>query len=91
MISFESDQHIQQVMRTAFTDCILITVGHRLSSIIDYDRIAVLDQGHLLECDTPATLLAKEDSAFHTLCRNSGDYEELKRRALETENRRVDG
>lgn len=72
-------------MRTAFTDCILITVGHRLSSIIDYDRIAVLDQGKLLECDTPARLLARDGSAFHTLCKNSGDYEELKRRALHTQ------
>jgi ABC-type multidrug transport system fused ATPase/permease subunit len=44
---------------------------------MDYDKILVLDAGHLVEFDTPRNLLAKEGSVFKALVDRSGDKEKL--------------
>jgi len=49
-----------------------------LRTIIDNDRILVLDAGKVAEFDTPLNLLNKEDSIFRAMCLKSGDFEELK-------------
>ena len=54
----------------------------RRRTIVDYDRVMVLEEGRLIEFDTPAALFAS-DSAFHRMCRESGDYEELLTRVKE--------
>lgn len=45
-------------------------------TIIDYDRVLVLEAGKVVEFDSPSNLL-KYDSAFHRMCKESGDYQEL--------------
>lgn len=45
---------------------------HRLESILDFDRVVVLDQGRVVECESPTVLLADEGSAFARLYRNGG-------------------
>ncbi|KAI5479254.1 ATP-binding cassette transporter [Pseudohyphozyma bogoriensis] len=81
-IDFELDRKIQETIRSEFQDACLITIAHRLRTIIDFDRVMVLDQGRIVEFDKPSTLLRRDDSVFHGLCRESGDYEELKEMAL---------
>ena len=44
-------------MREAFAECTVLTVAHRLHTIIDYDRILVLDQGQALEFGSPQDLM----------------------------------
>lgn len=56
------------------TDFILYS--HR-RTVIDYDRVLVLEAGKLVEFDTPANLLKIEDGYFKKMCMSSGDYEEL--------------
>lgn len=56
-VDSSTDQLIQSTIRTAFKDCTVLTIAHRLNTIIDSDRIMVLDAGNLVEFDTPAALL----------------------------------
>ena len=50
----------------------MLTIAHRLNTILDYDKILVLDQGQLVEFDTPAALLADSKSIFHGMARDAG-------------------
>ncbi|KAK4700588.1 hypothetical protein P7C70_g5658, partial [Phenoliferia sp. Uapishka_3] len=75
-VDFALDKQIQETVRAEFSNAALITIAHRLATIVDYDRVMVLNDGQLCEFDTPARLLATE-SAFHQMCRESGDYEDL--------------
>ena len=63
-IDHESDQTLQRTLRTAFKDCTTITIAHRLTSIADSDRVAVLSQGELIEFDTPFNLLQLPKGLF---------------------------
>ncbi|KAE8319323.1 P-loop containing nucleoside triphosphate hydrolase protein [Aspergillus transmontanensis] len=56
----ETDHRTQQVLKDTFEGCTVVSVAHRLDTIIDFDRIAVLDAGHLVKFDTPQRLLAKD-------------------------------
>ncbi|KAK0634859.1 putative ATP-binding cassette transporter [Bombardia bombarda] len=60
---------MQAVIDSEFKDATVIAVLHRLTYIDRFDRIAVLGQGKLLECDAPQALLGREDSAFRELYR----------------------
>ncbi|KAE8391677.1 P-loop containing nucleoside triphosphate hydrolase protein [Aspergillus alliaceus] len=59
-VDSETDHRIQQVLRDAFKGCTVVSVAHRLDTITDFDRIAVLDAGFLVEFDTPRRLLARD-------------------------------
>ncbi|KAJ7080949.1 multidrug resistance-associated ABC transporter [Mycena belliarum] len=76
-VDFATDGKIQQAIREEFTDSLLITVAHRLKTIIDYDRLVVLDQGRVVELDTPYNLIRREDGVFRGMCLKSGSFGEL--------------
>uniref|UniRef100_A0A7S2H7W8 ATP-dependent transporter ycf16 n=1 Tax=Octactis speculum TaxID=3111310 RepID=A0A7S2H7W8_9STRA len=52
-----TDKLVQETIRSAFKDCTVLTIAHRLDTIIDYDRVLVLAQGEVVEDDTPTDLL----------------------------------
>eukprot|EP01039_Chlorochromonas_danica_P003955 gene3955-4327_t len=66
-IDNENDNMIQQMVRQLFKQCTVLTIAHRLNTIIDSDRVMVLDQGELKELDSPANLLAVNDGMFKML------------------------
>ena len=55
----------------------VVLVAHRLRTIIDYDRLLILDKGELAEFDTPWNLINKEGGIFRNMCLKSGTYSEL--------------
>jgi ABC-type multidrug transport system fused ATPase/permease subunit len=54
-------------------------VAHRLKTVIDYDRLIVLDKGVIAEFDTPWNLIQKEDGIFRNMAMKSGMFAELER------------
>ena len=60
-----------------FTGSIVITIAHRLKTVLDYDRILVLGNGSLLEFDTPHNLLNRQGGVFREMCRASADWHDL--------------
>jgi ABC-type multidrug transport system fused ATPase/permease subunit len=63
---------MMSLLRTEFQGWTIIAIVHRLQSIQDFDRVVVLDQGRVVECESPTVLLADEGSAFAKLYRNGG-------------------
>lgn len=82
-VDFDMDARIQQTIRKEFANSTLICIAHRLRTIIDYDRILVLDQGKLVEYDTPYNLLLQEQGVFKALCEQSGEFHTLVKMAHE--------
>ncbi|KDQ63255.1 hypothetical protein JAAARDRAFT_29273 [Jaapia argillacea MUCL 33604] len=68
------DDQIQTTIREVLSDMLVITIAHRLKTIIDYDRILVLGGGEILEYDTPKALIDKPGGAFREMCRRSADW-----------------
>lgn len=71
-IDIETDELIQKTIRTQFKDCTILTIAHRLNTIMDSNRVIVLDQGHIAEFDSPSNLLADKDSIFYSMAKNAG-------------------
>ncbi|XP_059174330.1 multidrug resistance-associated protein 1-like [Physella acuta] len=71
-VDMETDDLIQKSIRESFKDCTVITIAHRLNTVMDYDRILVLDNGQIVEFDTPKNLLERQDSMFYSLASQAG-------------------
>ncbi|KAI8489553.1 hypothetical protein Bbelb_327200 [Branchiostoma belcheri] len=63
-VDMETDAVLQDVIKVAFGDRTVITVAHRIATILNSDRILVLDQGKLVENDSPENLLKNPDGLF---------------------------
>ena len=68
----ETDELIQETIRREFKGCTIVTIAHRLNTIIDYDRILVMDEGIVAEFDSPQALLANTNSIFHSMASDAG-------------------
>ncbi|XP_058517742.1 ATP-binding cassette sub-family C member 2-like isoform X2 [Ochotona princeps] len=63
-IDFETDNLVQSTIRKEFSDCTILTVAHRLHSVIDSDRVLVLDSGRIVEFGTPENLIRQKGLFF---------------------------
>ncbi|XP_053212741.1 ATP-binding cassette sub-family C member 4-like isoform X2 [Panonychus citri] len=68
----QTDSLIQETIRKEFKDCTVLTVAHRLNTIIDMDKIILLDAGQLIEYGEPYLLLKDENSHFKSLVSKTG-------------------
>ena len=59
-------------IRSAFAECTVLTIAHRLKTILDSTKILVLDSGKVKEMDSPEKLLSDPNSAFYKMCRDAG-------------------
>ncbi|KAG9415941.1 hypothetical protein AC1031_000326 [Aphanomyces cochlioides] len=68
----ETDVQLQRVISTEFAEATVLTIAHRLHTVMHSDRIMVMDAGCVVEMDTPSALLAKEDGFFYRLAKDGG-------------------
>jgi len=66
-VDVETDALIQKTIREKFKDVTVITIAHRLNTILDSDRLIVMDHGKIVEFDTPQALADNENSLFHAM------------------------
>ena len=78
-IDYATDAKIQETIREIKNTT--ITIAHRLQTIIDYDKVLVLDKGEVMEFGDPFDLLSKSDRVFHSMCQMTGDFDILEREA----------
>jgi ATP-binding cassette subfamily C (CFTR/MRP) protein 4 len=86
-VDLETDALIQKTIRHKFADCSVLTIAHRLNTIMDSDRILVMDAGKCVEFASPHELLVKKDEPriFHGMLKETGKatFDMLKRIAKE--------
>ncbi|CAF1384435.1 unnamed protein product [Rotaria sordida] len=70
-----TDELIQKAIRDKFKECTVLTIAHRLRTVIDSDRIMVLSNGMLVEFDSPQVLLSNANSYFTSLVEQTGAAE----------------
>ncbi|KAG8700418.1 hypothetical protein FRC09_005964, partial [Ceratobasidium sp. 395] len=72
-VDLETDKAIQEIIRgPQFKGITTLTIAHRLNTVIDSDRILVLENGSVAELDTPEVLLQNKNSLFHALAEEAG-------------------
>jgi ABC-type multidrug transport system fused ATPase/permease subunit len=69
----ETDSLIQAMVRKNFKEKTVLTIAHRLNTIMDYDRIMVLDKGKLVEFDSPKNLLDDKTTIFYSMVEATGE------------------
>ncbi|NWH79683.1 MRP4 protein, partial [Piaya cayana] len=70
-----TDEFIQKTIREKFAHCTVLTIAHRLNTIIDSDRIMVLDAGRLKQYGEPYILLQEQDGLFYKMVQQVGKTE----------------
>ncbi|XP_059617032.1 multidrug resistance-associated protein 1 isoform X4 [Phlebotomus argentipes] len=70
-VDLETDDLIQRTIRTEFKDCTVLTIAHRLNTIMDSDKVIVLDRGHITEFSSPSELLQDRKSAFYSMAKDA--------------------
>lgn len=78
-IDYNTDAKIQETIREM--QGTVITIAHRLQTIVDYDKVLVLDKGVLVEYAHPWELISDKKTQFFSMCESSGDLEILKKAA----------
>lgn len=71
-VDLETDDLIQTTIRQEFKDCTILTIAHRLNTILDSDRVIVLDNGCIMEYDSPESLLHNSTSLFNSIAKDAG-------------------
>ncbi|XP_077861532.1 ATP-binding cassette sub-family C member 5-like [Saccoglossus kowalevskii] len=66
-IDTATDSLIQQTIKDAFQDCTMLIIAHRLNTVLNCDKIMVMDKGKVIEFDKPSILLADTNSRFSFL------------------------
>lgn len=85
IFSYRTDALIQRTIREKFQQCTVLTVAHRLHTVMDSDRIIVMDAGNAAEFDVPHLLLKKPKGVLRQMVEaTGGEADALKKVASDT-------
>lgn len=84
-VDLTTDALIQATIRKKFQACTVLTIAHRLNTIMDSDKVLIMHQGQVLEFNHPYILLQNEQSYFSSMVKETGQVmsEQLKQHAKE--------
>ncbi|KAK5015290.1 hypothetical protein LTR60_002943, partial [Cryomyces antarcticus] len=72
-VDIATEELIQQILRRPpFSDRTIIAIAHRLDTILDFDRVVVMNAGRIVENDNPRILIKTEGSLFRALVESQG-------------------
>ncbi|EEY65388.1 ATP-binding Cassette (ABC) Superfamily [Phytophthora infestans T30-4] len=77
-IDHETEKKLQQMINRDFQDATVLTIAHRLGTVLDSDRILVLSDGRVVEFDSPRELAKNTNGDFHALSKEGGYLHRLK-------------
>jgi len=82
-VDTETDDNMQKVIATEFVNCTILTIAHRINTIIENHQVVCLQAGNLVAMDSPSAMLADPNSIFSQLVAETGDAsaKNLKQRA----------
>lgn len=66
-VDFQTEEKIQKAMHLILKDTTILTIAHRIKTILNYDRVLVLDNGKIIEFNSPQHLLNNKESFFYKL------------------------
>ncbi|KAI0132397.1 P-loop containing nucleoside triphosphate hydrolase protein [Xylariales sp. AK1849] len=80
-VDMDTDTIIQRSIREDFVNSTLLVIAHRLSTVADFDKVLVMDEGHVVEYGTPRELWDRGlgHGVFRGMCEQSGEKEHLRR------------
>lgn len=82
---FSTDSLIQKTIRENFKDCTVLTIAHRLNTIMDSDKVLVMDTGEAVEFAHPHELLKNPDGHFSKMVKETGPAMEASLRKVAKE------
>ncbi|XP_040061754.2 multidrug resistance-associated protein 1-like [Ixodes scapularis] len=71
-VDAETDMLVQQTLRDVMSGCTVLTIAHRIHTVLTSDRVVVMDRGTIVEVGSPAELLADTTSSFYALAHEAG-------------------
>ncbi|KAF9438519.1 hypothetical protein BGZ76_007193 [Entomortierella beljakovae] len=75
-VDVETDELIQKTIRKEFSDRTILTIAHRIKTVMDSDKILVLEKGRTSEFESPSVLLQDHNSLFYSLAKQAGEIKE---------------
>jgi ABC-type multidrug transport system fused ATPase/permease subunit len=75
-VDVETDELIQKTIRKEFKDRTILTIAHRIKTVMDSDKILVLEKGRVEEYESPKTLLQRPESLFYSLALQAGEIKD---------------
>ena len=67
-----TDQKMTSLVQSQFSSCTVVTIAHRLNTVLSCDRVCVMEKGKIIEIGAPLELMADTDTHFHSLAKSAG-------------------
>ena len=67
-----TDQRMTSLVQSEFANCTVVTIAHRLNTVLSCDRVCVMEKGKIIEIGDPRELMADTNTHFHGLAKSAG-------------------